>query len=163
MWTTLWEADRKNQCGGSERRSSVWDVQCSRALPPRIYFPEDQHMQCSGPPTWMCFSRRGAMVRSWFPGGKKNRHLGQSDCLALRSNIVTWSTDFDHAPRGTHDFSRAARGTHDSDLTTRFLTSTTLDASPAALASKFYPQHYSRYPQAMRDPPTPPIHQRSPS
>jgi hypothetical protein len=55
LWSALREADHELQQGDSGCRSSMQDLQCSMPHLPHAWLLEHWHMQCSGPPTYMCF------------------------------------------------------------------------------------------------------------
>jgi hypothetical protein len=69
LWTALREADHEHHSGGSGRHSSMPNSWYSRALVPHACLPQEQYMQCNGPPICMCFLGRGANVRPWLPRG----------------------------------------------------------------------------------------------
>jgi hypothetical protein len=87
----------------------------------------------------------GSQTTHEIEAGGPTATLRRSDRQALHNTSIAYFVDFGHDPRGTHitrgpgdhDFGRATCGT-----------------------GQLYPQHYSHHPRAVREPSTPPLHQR---
>jgi hypothetical protein len=91
---------------------------------------------------------------------RSNRHPGWSDCQDLHRSFIACFIDFSR-PRAAPMTSAAPHATPSTPPAPRVASVSMTTAAPPT-ASKPYPLHYSRRPQAAQEPPALPLHQQSP-